>query len=84
MKLTAELSLYPVQENYIEVIQAFIDAVRAYPDLQVVTNAMSTQVCGDYTQVFELVSEALAASMRRFGKQVLVVKFIPWELELTA
>ncbi len=84
MKLTAELSLYPVQENYIEVIQAFIDAVRAYPDLQVVTNAMSTQVCGDYTQVFELVSEALAASMRRFGKQVLVVKFIPWELDLTA
>lgn len=84
MKLTAELSLYPVQENYIEVIQAFIDAVRAYPDLQVVTNAMSTQVCGDYKQVFELVSEALAASMRRFGKQVLVVKFIPWELDLTA
>jgi uncharacterized protein YqgV (UPF0045/DUF77 family) len=84
MKLTAELSLYPVQENYIEVIQAFIDAVRAYPDVQVVTNAMSTQVCGDYTQVFELVSDTLAASMRQFGKQVLVVKFIPWELELTA
>lgn len=82
MKLTAELSLYPVQENYIAVIQAFIDTLREQPDLQVVTNAMSTQVCGDYAKVFAAVSETLAASTRQFGKQVLVVKFIPWELDL--
>ena len=84
MKLTAELSLYPVQENYIAVIEGFIHALREYPDLQVVTNAMSTQVCGDYAQVFAVVSETLAASTRQFGKQVLVVKFIPWEIDLGA
>lgn len=84
MKLTAELSLYPVQENYIAVIEAFIAAMREHPDLEVVTNAMSTQVCGDYEEVFALVSETLAASTRQFGKQVLVVKFIPWELDLSA
>ena len=84
MKLTAELSLYPVQENYLQVIQAFIDKVRAHNDLQVVTNAMSTQVCGDYARVFAVVSETLAQSTRQFGKQVLVVKFIPWQLDLGA
>jgi uncharacterized protein YqgV (UPF0045/DUF77 family) len=83
MKLTAELSLYPIQQDYITVIQAFIDALREHPDLQIVTNAMSTQICGDYAKVFAVVGEALAASTRQFGKQVLVVKFIPWELELT-
>ena len=82
MKLTAELSLYPVQEDYIAVIDAFIDGIRAQPDLQVVTNAMSTQVCGDYARVFAVISDTLAATTRQFGKQVLVVKFIPWELEL--
>jgi uncharacterized protein YqgV (UPF0045/DUF77 family) len=82
VKLTAELSLYPIQEDYIAVIQAFIDALREHPDLQIVTNAMSTQICGDYAKVFAVVGEALAASTRQFGKQVLVVKFIPWELEL--
>jgi uncharacterized protein YqgV (UPF0045/DUF77 family) len=84
MKLTAELSLYPVQENYIPVIQDFIDALRAHTDLQVVSNAMSTQVCGDYARVFAVVSETLAQSTQLFGKQVLVVKFIPWELDLGA
>tara|TARA_R110001592_G_scaffold363371_1_gene685624 strand:+ start:241277 stop:241531 length:255 start_codon:yes stop_codon:yes gene_type:complete len=83
MKLTAEMSLYPLQEEYIPAIQGFIDSVRAHTDLEVISNAMSTQICGDYTRVFEVVSEALATSTRTFGKQVLVVKFIPWELELT-
>ncbi|MCB1698609.1 MAG: thiamine-binding protein [Halioglobus sp.] len=82
MKLTAELSLYPVQEDYIAVIDAFIAGIRAQPDLQVVTNAMSTQICGDYARVFAVISDTLAATTRQFGKQVLVVKFIPWELEL--
>ena len=45
---------------------------------------MSTQICGDYHRVFEVVSETLSTSTRTFGKQVLVVKFIPWELELKA
>lgn len=82
MKLTAEMSLYPLQEEYIPAIQGFIDSVRAHTDLEVISNAMSTQICGDYTRVFEVVSEALATSTRAFGKQVLVVKFIPWELDL--
>ena len=82
MKLTAELSLYPVQDDYIAVIQAFIDEVRKRAGLTVVTNAMSTQVCGEYDQVFTAIGEILAASTRQFGKQVLVAKFIPWELEL--
>lgn len=82
MKLTAELSLYPLQEDYIPIIQAFIEALRAQPDLEVVTNAMSTQVCGDHDRVFAAVSQALAASYAQFGKQVLVTKFIPWELDL--
>lgn len=84
MKLTAELSLYPVQEDYTPIIQSFIDALRTQADLQVVGNAMSTQICGDYDKVFAAISEVLAASTRQFGKQVLVVKFIPWELELAS
>lgn len=82
MKLTAELSLYPLNEEYIPIIQSLIDGLNKYPDIVVVTNAMSTQVCGEYEQVFNLIREELAASYRRFGKQVLVCKFIVGELEI--
>ena len=61
MKLTAEMSLYPVQEDYIPIIQGFIDALGSHNDLEVVSNAMSTQICGDYDKVFDVVSDALAS-----------------------
>ena len=82
MKLTAELSLYPLNEQYIPVIKAFIDAVQQHGDLEVVTNAMSTQLCGDYDRVLNVVQQELLASFERFGKQVLVCKFIVGELDI--
>lgn len=82
MKLTAELSLYPLQEDYIPVIRAFIEACRRHDDLLVVSNAMSTQVCGDYDRVWAVVSAELRASFERWGRQVLVCKFIPGELDI--
>jgi len=82
VKLTAELSLYPLQEEYIPVIQHFIEAARRHANVEIVSNAMSTQICGDYEQVFELVKQELQASYLAYGKQVLVCKLIPWELDL--
>jgi uncharacterized protein YqgV (UPF0045/DUF77 family) len=82
MKLTAELSLYPLQEEYIPIIQTFIEALRKYPDIVIISNAMSTQICGEYEQIFALIREELAVSFQRFGKQVLVCKFIVGELDI--
>lgn len=82
MQLTAELSLYPLQEDYIPVIRAFIESAAEHQGLVLVTNAMSTQVCGDWDAVIALVDQCLKASHARYGKQVLVCKFIPGELAI--
>ena len=82
MRLTAELSLYPLQEDYIPIISGFIKDLNSEPGLTVVTNAMSTQLNGDYVRVFEAVQNVLARSVEAFGKQVLVCKFIASDLEI--
>ncbi len=82
MKLTAEMSLYPLQEEYIPVIRAFIEEAAKCPAMTLRTNAMSTQVCGDWDAVFNLVSATLKTNVEQFGKQVLVCKFIPGELDI--
>ena len=82
MKLTAELSLYPLNEDYLGVIRDLIDALHEHGGLEVVTNAMSTQVCGDFDRVFAVIRQELKASHERHGKQVLVCKFIPGELDI--
>ncbi len=80
MKLTAELSLYPLQDEYIPVIDAIIAELNSHTELKVRTNAMSTQVSGDYSTVFCAIQAALAHSAERFGRQVLVCKFIAEDL----
>jgi len=82
LKLTAELSLYPLQDNYLDVIKTFIDAAREFNDLTIITNAMSTQVCGDYDRVLALIGRGLKTSYEKFGRQVLVCKLIPGELAI--
>jgi uncharacterized protein YqgV (UPF0045/DUF77 family) len=82
LKLTAELSLYPLQDAYIDAIEAFIEAAQKHRDLTIITNAMSTQICGDYDRVMDLISRELKASYERIGTQVLVCKFIPGELDI--
>lgn len=77
MRLSAELSLYPLDRAYPEIVLAFIDSLLASGDVSAVTNSMSTQIHGESAAVFAAVQHALEASYAQFGTQVLVAKFIP-------
>lgn len=83
MTLTAELSLYPLDEDYIPVIQSLIDDLNKREGLRIVTNAMSTQIQGEHETVMSAVSDTLLASYEHHGpRQVLVCKFIPMALDI--
>jgi uncharacterized protein YqgV (UPF0045/DUF77 family) len=77
MKLTAELSVYPLREDYKVAVLSFIDELLKEQQVVAVTNSMSTQVSGEDEAVFKAIQAALKASYERFGRQVLVAKFIP-------
>lgn len=77
MKLTAELSVYPLREDFKNVVEAFITELLKHEDIVAVTNSMSTQISGDDSAVFAAIEKALRASYQAFGHQVLVAKFIP-------
>ncbi len=78
-KLTAEVSLYPLREDYIPAIDAFIAQLHTIEDLEVATTATSTMLSGDYDTVFRAVQEGLRSSTETFGMQVLVCKFFVGE-----
>ncbi|MCE9678928.1 hypothetical protein LZP69_06975 [Shewanella sp. AS1] len=83
MKLTAEISMYPLKENYLEPIQWFIDRVDSYSNIERKTNAMATQICGDYREVMNMLAIEMQAAHEKWGKAVFVVKFIGGELNLS-
>ena len=77
MKMTAELSVYPLRDNFKDAVLGFIDELLATEDIVAVTNSMSTQISGEDDAVFRAIQAALRASYERFGTQVLAAKFIP-------
>jgi uncharacterized protein YqgV (UPF0045/DUF77 family) len=83
MKLTVEISMYPLKENYIEPIQWFIDRVDSYNNITRVTNAMATQMSGDYLVVMAMLTAEMQAAHEKWGKAVFVCKFINGELDLS-
>ena len=62
MIITAELSLYPLQENYEKTIISFIKSLKNHEGVKVHTHAMSTFVKGQHKDVMNAISDALEAA----------------------
>ena len=82
MKLTAEISMYPLNENYLDPIKWFIGRLDSDSSIERVTNAMATQVCGEYADVMSMLAIEMQAAHQKWGKAVFVCKFIGGELDL--
>ncbi|MDU0355587.1 hypothetical protein RS130_18290 [Paraglaciecola aquimarina] len=76
MKLVAEISMYPLNEQYLAPIQTFIDRLNSYDNLKVVTTATSTTVCGEYLSTMQLLAEEMQRSHQEIGQGIFVCKFL--------
>ena len=82
MRITVELSLYPLQGAPLEKILAFIETIRADERLEVVVNQMSTQLRGELDDVLDVLRTALERSFDTGGPQALVAKFLNADLPI--
>ena len=76
MHIAVDVSLYPLDEGYIPPIKEFIARLAARRGLQVVTNAMSTQVSGELAVVLPALQEEMAATFGASHRSVFVMKVL--------
>jgi len=76
MDIAVEISLYPLDADFIPPIQDFIDRLNTHAGLKVVTNHLSTQVFGDHARIFEVLHKEMGESFAAGGKSAFVVKFV--------
>ncbi|VUD51820.1 hypothetical protein TDB9533_01505 [Thalassocella blandensis] len=77
MKLSVELTLYPLQDNYIDIIRACIEKIHSFEGLSINTFPTATIVVGDYDNVMKMLNDVIAWSYTEFGKCVFIAKFLP-------
>jgi len=76
MDIAVEMSLYPLNADYIPPIKDFIDRLQADGDLKVVTNSLATQVFGPYEVVFGALAREMRVTFESNDKAVFVMKVI--------
>jgi len=82
MRVTAEMSLYPLQGRPLEKILAFIETIHGEPRIEVVVNQLSTQVRGELDVVMSTITKAIERSFGTGGSQALVLKVLNADLPI--
>lgn len=76
MKISVELSLYPLDDKFLPIIQDIVERITGDKRVEAIVNTMSTQIFGDFESVMAVVNETVEYSFKTYGKQVFVAKFL--------
>lgn len=74
MKVAVDISLYPLDADFIPPIKDVINRLKEYDGLEVWTNAMSTQLVGDFNDVMDALRKELGTTFEQLPKAVFVMK----------
>jgi uncharacterized protein YqgV (UPF0045/DUF77 family) len=76
MRIAVDISLYPLDADYVPPIKDFIDRLNRRPGLRVATNAMSTQVSGEHDEVFAALAAETKTTFASEMRAVFVMKVL--------
>ncbi len=80
MKVSIDISMYPLNPDYKPSIKAFIAGINSYSEITSQENNMSTQVFGEYRDVMRIVTDEIEKASGDEPKVVFVMKLIPFDL----
>lgn len=81
MKVSIEISMYPLGREYVPEIKAFIDRLKKDEQVECQVNGMSTQIFGEYRYVMQLLTDEMASVFAQDEKCVFVMKVINGHLK---
>ncbi|HWJ04909.1 MAG TPA: YkoF family thiamine/hydroxymethylpyrimidine-binding protein [Steroidobacteraceae bacterium] len=76
MRTAVEISLYPLDADYVPPIKDFIERLNRHTGLNVLTNAMSTQISGEHDVVFAALAQETRATFAGDRRAVFVMKVL--------
>jgi len=76
MRVAVDISLYPLDAEFIPPIKDVIERLNAYPGLEVVTNPMSTQLRGEYDDVMVALNKEIRTTFDQVPKAVFAMKIL--------
>ena len=76
MQVAIDISLYPLDQDFIPPIKAFIERLSTHADIEIERNRMSTQVRGEFDVVMPLLSDEIRTTFEAVPKAVFAIKIL--------
>ncbi|MBT8084636.1 MAG: hypothetical protein HKN35_09865 [Woeseia sp.] len=76
MRIAVDISLYPLDENFVAPIKDVIARLQSHRDIEVVTNSMSTQLRGEFAVVMPALQQEIATTFEQLPKAVFAIKVL--------
>lgn len=80
MKISVEISFYPLNSKYIKPIGHFIERLNEYTSIKIKTNGMSTQIFGEYDNIWDILKKEIKKSFE-IPASVFVLKIVNTDLQ---
>ena len=76
MKVAVDISLYPLDADFIPPIKDVIERLNQHDGLEVWTNAMSTQLVGEFDDVMDALRQEIGETFEQLPKSIFVIKIL--------
>lgn len=76
MRVAVDISLYPLDADFIPPIKDVIERLNQHTDIEVVTNPMATQLRGEYETVMDALKKEIGVTFEQLPKAVFAIKIL--------
>ncbi len=76
MQVAVDISLYPLDENFIPPIKDIIDRLGQHEGIEVDRNRMSTQIRGDFDTIMSVLTNEIRTTFNDVPKAVFAIKIL--------
>jgi len=76
MRVAVDISLYPLADDFLPPIKDVIGRLNGISSVEVVTNAMSTQIRGEYDEVMAVLNREIKETFDQYPKAVFAIKIL--------
>lgn len=76
MRVAVDISLYPLDQDFIPPIKDVIERLNTHSAIDVVTNPMSTQIRGEYNDVMAALHKEIGTTFESLPKAVFAIKIL--------
>lgn len=76
MQVSIDVSLYPLNEKFIPLINEFINDLKKYNNIEIRTNSISTQLYGEFDDLMNILKIEIEKTFKKEINSVLNLKIV--------